>query len=390
MSGDRLRPSTALKLCLIFGLLFAMATNNSFADDKEATAEQLQQLNAKIAQLKSLLQSFKAQRSGLQNSLRKSELEIGKIQRKISTLKIKLKKENDALKSLTVKRAQLNSDKKNQRKFIEQQILSAYQIGQQKKLKVLLNQEDPDKLSRALTYYDYFNRARTEQIEDYINLITEIDNIEPAIIEKTQSLKLAKLALTEEKNRLLSNKEEREINLAKINATIKNKDQNLKAMSKDRAELERLLEAVEQTLANLKIPSNYKPFKQLKGKLPWPVAGKPSNRFGRRRQGSQLRWQGLTIPAKEGSEIQAIHHGRVVFADWFRGSGLLVIIDHGDGYMTLYAHNQSLLIETGDWVGSGEVIATVGNSGGQKRAGLYFEIRHNGEPTDPKRWCKRA
>ena len=135
---------------------------------------------------------------------------------------------------------------------------------------------------------------------------------------------------------------------------------------------------------------HYQPFGKLKGKLPWPVVGKPSNRFGRYRNGTSLRWQGLTIPSTEGNRVEAIHSGRIVFADWLRGSGLLVIIDHGDGYMSLYAHNQSLLKEIGDWVNPGDTIATVGNSGGQQRSGLYFEIRHNGKPTDPKRWCKRV
>jgi len=161
-------------------------------------------------------------------------------------------------------------------------------------------------------------------------------------------------------------------------------------MAKDRSQLERLLDAVEQSIANLEIPSDYRPFHKLKGKLHWPTKGKISKRFGSSRSGSNLRWQGVTLTAKEGSEVNAIHHGRVVFADWFRGSGLLIIIDHGDGYMSLYGHNQSLLIEPGDWVTVGEQIATVGNSGGKKHAGLYFEIRHKGQPTDPRHWCKRA
>ncbi|MDC3332982.1 peptidoglycan DD-metalloendopeptidase family protein, partial [bacterium] len=124
--------------------------------------------------------------------------------------------------------------------------------------------------------------------------------------------------------------------------------------------------------------------------MPWPTAGKLANSFGSKRNGTTLRWQGVNINARQGSDVKAIHYGRVVFADWFRGSGLLVIIDHGDGYMSLYGHNQSLLKSPGEWVIPGESIATVGNSGGQKSAGLYFEIRKNGKPTDPKRWCKRT
>ena len=101
-----------------------------------------------------------------------------------------------------------------------------------------------------------------------------------------------------------------------------------------------------------------------------------------------MRWQGVNIPAKEGTTVRSIHHGRVVYADWLRGSGLLLIIDHGDGYMSLYAHNQSLLRDVGEWVSAGTPVATVGDSGGQAKAALYFEIRYQGKPTDPARWCR--
>jgi septal ring factor EnvC (AmiA/AmiB activator) len=121
--------------------------------------------------------------------------------------------------------------------------------------------------------------------------------------------------------------------------------------------------------------------------MPWPVKGKPSNTFGRARNEGKMRWQGITIPAKEGVTVRAIHHGRVVYSDWLRGSGLLLIIDHGDGYMSLYAHNQSLLRDVGEWVTAGTPISTVGSSGGRDRAALYFEIRHQGKPTNPAKWC---
>ena len=122
--------------------------------------------------------------------------------------------------------------------------------------------------------------------------------------------------------------------------------------------------------------------------MPWPVEGKPSNQFDRPRNEGKMRWQGITIPAREGTTVKAIHHGRVVYADWLRGSGLLVIIDHGDGYMSLYAHNESLLREVGEWVTAGTPVSTVGNTGGEEQAALYFEIRQNGKPTNPSNWCK--
>ena len=152
--------------------------------------------------------------------------------------------------------------------------------------------------------------------------------------------------------------------------------------------MESLLQAIEEAVVNLQVPENYQAFKSAKGKMPWPVSGKPSNRFGKSRNEGKMRWQGITIPAKEGTTVKAIHHGRVVYSDWLRGSGLLLIIDHGDGYMSLYAHNQSLLREVGEWVSAGTPISTVGDSGGLDRAALYFEIRHQGKPTNPASWCR--
>ncbi len=371
-------------------LLLAVNTTHAQTDKENQTRQQIKLLDGKMKQLRAMLSGFKSERSDLQTSLQKAEVDIGKVQKNIRNIQQQLQQEQNELAKLQQKRKSLNSAKAEQQKFIGQQIVAAYQVGQQKKIKVLLNQEQPDKISRALTYYNYFNQARSEQIDNYIGIISEINTIEPRIIEKTNSLNQAKNQLSSAHTALLTSKKERENNLAKINSAIKNNDQRLSQMNKDRSELEKLLAAVEQTLANISIPSEYQPFHSLKGRLPWPVAGKPSNRFGRLRNGTNLQWQGISIPGNEGSIVKAIHHGRVVFADWLRGSGLLVIIDHGDGYMSLYAHNQSLLKETGDWVNPGDVIATVGNSGGQRQAGLYFEIRHQGKPTNPALWCKRG
>jgi septal ring factor EnvC (AmiA/AmiB activator) len=362
----------------------------ALADEEAQKRQQLEQLNTEMLALRKRLKTFHGQRSELQNALRQSEITIGQLQNNIRSIGQQLDKEQKELNALQQQRGNLQQAKQQQTQYIEQQILSAYQVGQQKKIKLLLNQEQPEKISRALSYYDYFNRARAEQIEAYVNIINELNTLEPQIIEKTQTLDKAKNKLKQQHSSLLLKKTQREENLIKINSNIKNKDQQLQKIAKDREDLEKLLAAVEQTLANIKTPNDHQPFTSLKGRLPWPVNGKPSNRFGSLRSGGPMRWQGLSIPSREGSQVTAVHHGRVIFADWLRGSGLLVIIDHGDGYMSLYAHNQSLLKETGERVAAGDVIATVGNSGGQASAGLYFEIRHNGKPTDPLSWCKRA
>lgn len=375
---------------VIVALLGALLSGPTVAQDEAAQRQKLEQLSGETSKLRKLLSIFKGQRNNLQSDLQKSEIDIGKLQAKIRQIQQQLQREQDGLQSLQRRRKQLQSARQQQQAFIEQQILAAYQVGQQKKLKILLNQENPDKVSRALAYYDYLNQARAQQINSYIDVINELDSLEPQILDKTRSLTRARQQLSDEHDKLLLSKQQREQSLAKIDAAIQTNDQRLQQLNKDRSELEKLLNAVEKTLANISIPGDFRPFHNLKGQLPWPINGQPANRFGQQRNGTALRWQGLSIPATEGSTVTAIHHGRIVFSDWLRGSGLLVIIDHGNGYMSLYAHNQSLLKETGDWVNPGDIIATVGNSGGQRRAGLYFEIRHNGKPTDPRQWCKRA
>lgn len=379
----RLRYSLTFSICL---LLTCLATV-SVADDKQ---QQLQKLDSEMQQLQTLLKQFKSQRSSLENALSQSEINIGKLQQQIRNTQRALNKEQQQLQALTQQKTQLLKNRRAQQHIIEQQIRSAFQIGQQKKLKLLLNQENPETLSRALKYHDYFNEARSKALNDYQETLNTIAKIEPAIQAKTQQLIKSRNQLKQALGALKTNQLSRQQNLKAINHQISDKNSYLKKLLKDRKQLEQLIEKVELAINSIQLPKNYLPFAQLKGKLPAPLTGKPSNSFGSPRAGSQLRWQGITIPANEGKAIAAIHHGRIVFADWLRGSGLLIIIDHGDGYMSLYAHNQSLLGETGDWVQAGETIATAGNSGGQGKSGLYFEIRHNGQPQNPKKWLKRG
>lgn len=374
-----------LRILLLCGLM--LCGTATLADDNAA---KLNQLKKEMAELSAMLQQFKSNKSEVEQSLRRSEVDIGELQKQIRALEKSLNSQQQELDALEKKRTELEGASRDQQGMIEQHIVAAYKLGKQSKIKLLLNQEHPEKVSRALTYYDYFNRARSDQMDAYLEVISELNTIEPTITAKATELRSSKHELDSRYKTLLSSKKEREQNLAKINAAIRNKDQNLRQLTTDRERLEKLLDTVEHAITQLNVPGEYRPFASLKGKLPWPIAGKPANRFGARRNDSGLRWQGVSIPAREGSEIKAIHHGRVVFADWFRGSGLLVIIDHGDGYMSLYAHNQSLLSQQGDWVNAGEPIATAGNSGGQDHAGLYFEIRHNGRPSDPANWCRRA
>lgn len=358
------------------------------ADDSGDKRAQLKALKARISSLQNDLNSKREQRGSAQKALREVETQLGKLQKKLRDTNAAISKQQQQLASLEQRKLSLRDQQRKQQKLIEQQILAAYQLGQEKKLKMLLNQESPDKLSRALVYYDYFNKARDREIKKYLDTITELDAISPAIEKKAAELGASRDTLTEQKSVLAAKQRERELTLAALDQQIGSRGENLKAMQAEQDDLLKLLNAIEEEVANISLPESYSPFNTRRGKMNWPASGKHLNRFGSKRGDSSLTWNGVEISANRGSEVKAIHHGRVVFADWLRGAGLLIILDHGDGYMSLYGHNESLLFETGDWVKAGDAIATVGNSGGRNTASLYFEIRKNGQPTNPSRWCR--
>jgi len=355
---------------------------------KQASEADLKKLKGNITELQQQIGKDRSQHKTLQQNLRDSEINIGLLKQKAGRVQKDIDKLEQELKALNDQRDELDRARLEQQRLITQQVVAAYRIGRERKLKVLLNQEDPERVARALTYYDYFNRARAGYVTQYRQTIDALDAIKPEITTKTDALLAVRDRLLKQQQQINTQQGERQKALTQLSSTIQSKDAQLKKLQKDSKELERLVFAVDQTINNLKIPADYRPFKTAQGKMPWPVPGNIVNAFGSIRAGSDLRWQGVMITAREGTPVHAIHHGRIVFADWFRGKGLLIIIDHGDGYMSLYAHNQSLLRQTGDWVNAGEQIATTGMSGGLSQASLYFEIRERGQPTDPKRWCR--
>lgn len=238
-----------------------------------------------------------------------------------------------------------------------------------------------------MKYLQYLNTARVQEINAYTKTLAELERLKPTITNEQQRLQQTRNSLNSEFSQLRGEQTNRELALKAINKAISSKDKELANRKAERKRLEQLLVAVEQAVANLALPPEYREFSERRGKMRWPVKGVISNSYGSRKTTGGLRWQGVSLKAAEGSPIRSIHNGRVVFADWFKGQGLLLIVDHGDGYMSLYAHNQSLLRETGDWIKAGEPIATVGSSGGLTQPSLYFEIRHKGKPVNPGHWC---
>jgi septal ring factor EnvC (AmiA/AmiB activator) len=347
----------------------------------------LKELQKNIQNLQKELDAVKGNRAELLQQLKSNETEIGDLLKKIDDIKQDLKSEEQALLDLNREREHLLGEQNSEKKHIAQQVRAAYQLGGQSNLKLLLNQNDPEVVSRLLKYHDYFLAAHTAKISTYLENIERLDAIEPQIVRNTESLERKRSQLQTRYDQLRDKQRARENTLARLDATINSKDEELQKLARDREHIEKLMQQIVETVGNRSSFNSNAPFAELRGKLPWPTQGKIAHRFGTDRVAGKMKWDGVVIRASEGSPVKAIHQGRVVFADYLRGHGLLIILDHGNGYMSLYAHNQSLKKNVGNWVEPGEVIASVGNTGGQQEAGLYFEIRQNGQPTNPSGWC---
>ena len=299
-------------------------------------------------------------------------------------------REKKQLSQLRSQRSKLEQQRQDQQHHIGNAIRQAHQLGQQSHVKLLLNQESPLQLSRLLRYHDYIVMAHQDKVSAYLETISELNGIEPDIVAATEKLQRQQDSLNQRQQQLQTAQQQRIGTLKQINRKLSSKGTAINQLKLDQQRLQKLLDEATQALANLSLPSDAKPFKRAKGQLPQPTPGNIIHQYGSTRFDGKLRWNGIFIANKTGAKVISVHHGRVIFSDYLRGQGLLLVVDHGNGYMSLYAHNQTLLKDIGDWVSSGETIATVGNSGGQQRAGLYFEIRHQGQPQNPKQWLKNG
>ena len=408
----------------------------AFADERAQTQQQLDATRQDIAELKKMLGQLQQEKSGVQKDLRSTETDIGKLEKQVEALQQELKKTQGELERLDHEKKKLQSARVEQQRLIAIQARSAYQNGREEYLKLLLNQQNPEKFARTLTYYDYLSQARLEQLRSFNETLRQLANVEQDISLQQAQLLAQQGNLDAQRQELEKVRTERQQVLAKLNNDVKARDQKLQAREQDQADLSKVLKTIEETLARqareaeearqkallaaqeaekqrqrdalaAKDDAPSKPksipgplvsssgetfggaFSSARGKLPWPVNGRLLARFGETRGGdSRTKWDGVMISASPGSQVRAVHGGRVVFADWLRGAGLLVILDHGNGYLSLYGHNQSLLKSAGDVVKAGEAISTVGNSGGQDSSGLYFAIRQQGRPSDPAQWCR--
>ncbi|MCP4994244.1 MAG: peptidoglycan DD-metalloendopeptidase family protein [Gammaproteobacteria bacterium] len=380
------------------GLLMLFAASTVVADGSvgvtdqqvETKAGELKEIRSQIGRLESELGSAERQQQLITQELRHSEQQVGVIARRLRVLDGSLGRQEKKLQALQLERQSQHQELGQQQDALVRQLRSAYAMGRQQRLKILLNQQDPAIVSRLMVYYDYLNRARARQMGRIEEILASMEQTELLLNDERKRLGELKQKALVQQQQLKSAMGEREQVVARLQQTIQGKDRVLNRLKQDEHQLQGILTRLQDEIATHTLDQvGRDPFAKSRGKLLWPTKGRLSARFGSRKVGS-LKWDGVMISAPEGSDIRAVHHGRVAFADWLRGFGLLLIIDHGDGYLSLYGHNQSLFKEVGEWVEPGESVASVGRSGGRMDAGVYFGIRRNGKPVNPGKWCQRT
>jgi len=375
-------------LVLLNSLLFidnSMAFENSENDKaKQNNTAKLNDVQQAIAKQESNIFQTNKARAALEQQLKNDDLAIAKAAKAINDTKQHLKTTRHKISTLAQEKQLLTSKKLTQERLLAKQLRSAYTTGQHDYLKLLLNQEKSEKIQRTISYYQYLNKARISEINKFQATITQLMQVTTKHQEQIEQLQELEITQQQQSVDLGKNKANRKNTLASLSKKLLSSKQQL---NKLKAEESNLTAALQKLTALIRAEVDLTGLSKLKRKLSWPVKGRLLRSFGSSKQG-YLKWKGVLLGAPIGRQVQTIHNGTVLFSDWLKGYGLLTVIDHGNGYMSLYAHNQTLLKSVGDRVETGEPIALIGQSGGQSQAGLYFEIRHQGKAVNPKLWCR--
>lgn len=364
---------------------FSVADNTTnHKKSKQQNTNKLNDVQQAIAKQESNIFNVNKDRVILEQQLKKDDLAIAKAAKAINVTEQQLKISNKKIADLSKEKQQLATQKNKQERLLAQQLRSAYTTGQHDYLKLVLNQDESEKIQRTISYYQYLNKARMIEIDKFQSTITQLMQVTTQHQEQVNQLKSLKISQQKQQKSLSKNKRKRSKTLASLSKKLLSSKQKL---AKLKAEEANLTAALQKLTALIRAEVDLTGLSKLKRKLSWPVKGRLLRSFGSRKQG-YLKWKGVLLGAPIGRQVQTIHNGTILFSDWLKGYGLLTVIDHGNGYMSLYAHNQTLLKSVGDRVETGEPIALVGQSGGQDQAGLYFEIRHQGKAVNPKLWCR--
>ncbi len=360
--------------------------------------EELQNLRKRIAAVQHEMDQTIESRDEVSDELRESERAISDSNRKLSELAALLDGADHKLSQLHEQQQKLNSTMSGQQALLSKLLYQQYLGGQQEYLRLLLNNQNPNQIARDLQYYQYIARSRATWLDTLRENLAALNAISISTREQHNTLASLRAEQAEQKRTLETEQNARKRMLAKISRQLHQQHREISRLQRNETRLSQLVDKLTKMLSQPKssslfhndnLPDNRfdgSPFDQLKGKLTLPVRGDITNRFGAPRPDSTVQWKGLFVKSSSGQAVKAIAAGQVVFADWLRGFGNLLIIDHGKGYMSLYGNNETLYKQVGDVLRGGDTIATVGNSGGNEDFGLYFELRHESRPLDPRKW----
>ncbi len=358
--------------------------------DAAARQKQLDALKAKLSKVQEDREQDLKRRDAVQLDLRRSERVIADLGRQVSDLEAQLRSAQGRLVDLQQQQAAHQALLDAQKAALAQQIQAAFMEGRDSQLKLLLDAQDPASVGRLLAYYDYLNRARIARIDAVRKQLDALKTLDGQIKEQLASLKELRDDRARKLTELEQERGERKQVLTKIDSTIRSRDTEIAHLKNDRDSMQALVNQLQQALTD--VPPELeqgKRFASLRGHLLWPVNGTVLNRFGQPRAGGgRIKWDGDLIAAPAGTPVRAVSYGRVVYADWMPHFGLVLILDHGEGYMSVYAHNQNVTHQVGEWVRAGDTVATLGESGGQEQPALYFELRHGTDTLDPRKWCR--
>ncbi len=396
--------------CLISAALWL----SSAALAAETLAEKNQALSARVEEMDAQLKDMARQKGERQEQLKQLEKKYGELSNALQSIKLELARQEQQQTETRRKIAALQQDIQKQQTSLARLLQSAYALSSQDGLGRVLNQFDPALSLRMPVYYDFISQAGVRKLQALQSSRQALEQLESELLQESETLTLTLRQKQHETEALQALKQEREQLLAQLNVDYQTKRQEMQRLALDQKKLSNLITSLQKSSENDKLdgnhrqpaqpltihenpvnprptvavetPATYQSFKELQGKLPWPVTGSIGAHFGERR--FETRWDGVLINAREGADIRAVAPGRVAYADWLRGYGMMLIIDHGQGYMSLYAFNQNLRKKAGDPVQAGEVIGAVGRSGGRAQSALYFGVRIAGKAVNPELWCK--
>jgi murein hydrolase activator len=394
------KPSRGFRVAILLASLTVLAAEPVWAGKQE---EDLAEVKRRIEALQQEVESAEDSRGEARDALKDSE-------RAISDATRKLRLSSQRLAELKTELTRLHSESETTRTKVEahqaalaQLLVEMHRAGEHEALKLLLDGRDPGEIARELRYFGYLAQARARVIASLREELATLGALTARVRNKSAELTQVQAEQVAEKARLEKERAKRSRLLQALSRQIETQRREISTLKEDEARLARLIERLKKIISkkksekptpkpppavNRQLPDadDSSPFAQLKGKLKLPVKGELGHLFGSPRENGGLLWKGIFILAKAGEQVRAIASGTVVYSDWLRGFGNLLIVDHGSGYMSLYGNNESLYKQAGEAISAGDVVSIVGNSGGSADSGLYFELRHQGKPLDPMGW----